>query len=622
MPESVRPEVEKSWLRSRSINPWAPRPQPISDFEFNKLLNKNTQMVKIAKPIMQYMYATNSFSYEDNFINLSEKSGVVLEYCTRLCSFPSPHKKRISESTLGTCITGIVLVEQMPMELGGAEQYSMAYQSNYGGGAPIKDSNGDLLGVILLYNNYGKIPKQPLEFVATAALLIGDLLENERSTREKPVETTELFTKMINYIDDYILIVNNQGQIVNVNDKCTELLAVDRADLLGKSCHEYNIDLKRLISDDAHLNKDIFAIKTRKQSYNCLLENNKTVKWLNNEEHTLLLFSTVNAPAVRVRKVHPQGEIDSFEKIIGKSSSHDNLINIAKRASIVDANVLLDGETGTGKEVFARAIHNDSSRALKPFIPINCGSIPKEILQSELFGYTEGAFTGGKKGGQVGKFEAADGGTIFLDEIGEMPIEMQVSLLRFLQDKNVIRLGENRGKKVNVRVIAATNRNLRSLVAEGLFREDLFYRLHVIHITLPPLRDRKDDILIIADYYIEHFADLYNLGSIILTQHTKNYLYQYNWPGNIRELANVIENAVIFSENHQITPDLLPVEILEYQPGLSEVNGERLRGQEKEVIRRALIEAKGNISNAASSIGISRNTLYRKIDKYGLQSLK
>ncbi len=621
LPDSVRDEVANSWRRSKNINPWQPRPQPIDEEEFEALLEENQQLAEIARPIMEYMHATNSIKFQDNLINLAEKSGVVLDFQTRLCTFPSPWKKRVCESSIGTCITAVVLAEQKPLELGGPEQYSVCYQTLYGGGAPINDSNNDVIGAILLYNNYGKIPEQPIEFVEAAALLISDLLQDGEEARKRPVENHELFTRMINYIDYYILVVDSKGKIVNVNDRVEDLFGLSRDRLVGRYCYDFGIKLERLISDNNYMNKDYFSVKADQQSHKCLLENNKTVKWLNNQEHTLLMFSSIDTASLDF-DVGSDGEIDTFQKIIGRSPSHGQWMSIAKRASTVEANVLIDGESGTGKEVFARAIHNASKRASKPFVAINCGSLPKEILQSELFGYAEGAFTGGKKGGQIGKFEAADGGTILLDEIGEMPLEMQVSMLRFLQDKTVVRLGESQGKKVNVRVIAATNRDLQNMVDEGQFRQDLFYRLKVIYITLPPLRERKDDISLITDYYIQHYARFYDKGNINITNKTRDLLYLYNWPGNIRELANVIENAVIFVDGNTITPDLLPVEILEYEPGLSKLSGEQLKQHEKEIITKALIAAKGNVSDAARSIGISRNTLYRKIDKYHLEFLK
>lgn len=623
LPNTVRIEIENSWKRSRSINPWTPRPEPLDDEEFNAVLRENAELVRFAEPVMQYVYATNGHLYEDNLVHLMEKTGVVIALCTRVCSYPIPLKKRICEATIGTSTSSTVLVEQKPLEMGGTEFYKACYQTCFGGAAPIRDRNGNLIGVISLYNNYGKIPEQPLELVETAAHLIEDLLKNPASARKKSVVYHQLFTRMIDYANYHVLVVDSKGKIANCNNSFKELLGLlDGEDIVGKHCHQFGIKLEEIISDGTYGNKDVFKIETAGLKYNCFLQNNKTVKWLNNQEHTILLFSIVDSPLKRAKLINLKKNIDTFERIVGRSAEHTKLINTARRAAKVPTSVLIDGESGTGKEVFARAIHNASARASKPFIAINCGSIPREILQSELFGYEEGAFTGGKKGGQVGKFEAADGGTILLDEIGEMPLEMQISLLRFLQDKTVTRVGGRQAKAVDVRIIAATNRDLQQLVADGLFRRDLYYRLNVIRITLPPLSNRKEDILPIAEYYVDFYSQLYGLEKMTITQETRNLLYQYNWPGNIRELANVIEKAVVYSDSSQITPDLLPGEILEYQPGLTKISPEGLEQREKQTIARALNAAKGNVSEAAKSIGISRNTLYRKIDKYGLHCQK
>jgi len=618
----LRPEIESSWQRCKNIDPWTPRPKPISDLEYNKLVEENADLLEFSRPIMEYMYATNGHEYEDNLVQIAEKNGVVLDFFTRLCALPNPQKKRLSETEIGTGLTGVVMFEKKPMELGGPEYLKACYQTCFGGAAPIKDREGALLGIIALFNNYGKIPEQPLEFIETAACLIEDLLNDKSTARKNPIEKNQFFTQMINYINYYILIVDEAGQIINFNDRCADLFGISRNNLIGRSCNEFGIILEQLISDSFFANRDYFQINVNKQSYSCLLQNNKTIKWGEHPENTLLLFSVND-----MVKPHPSSagfkeKTQTVDTIIGKSAAAADLIKTALRVAKVPTNVLIEGESGTGKEVLARAIHNASARVSKPFIAINCGAIPKEIIQSEFFGYEEGTFTGGIKGGKIGKFELADGGTILLDEIGEMPLEMQVSLLRFLQDKTVVRVGGKIAKKIDVRIIAATNRDLNKRVADGFFREDLFYRLKVIHVTIPPLRERKEDILPIAEYYLQYYSGLYGLKNKTLRQETKNILFQYNWPGNIRELANAIENALVFCDSDEITPDLLPAEILQYKPGLLKASPEKTETQEKEIVMRALNQTRGNVSQAAKIIGISRNTLYRKIDKYGLQCLK
>lgn len=620
MPDTLRPEVERSWNRCRHIDHWTPRPQPISLAESSQLLKENIDLVEYSRPVLEYMYATNTPDFEDNIAQITEKTGVVLDICTRICTLPNPLNKRVSEDAIGTSITGVAMAELAPIELGGTELLKVCYQTCYGGAAPIKDPDGNLRGVVSLYNNYGKIPEQPLEFVVTAAKLIEDLLAQKQDPNGQSLVCHPYFTEMINHIDSCIIIVDKSGKIINFNEHFLQLMGVSREQLIHKKCKDFGIELEKLISDSAFQNKDYFNLQTQSQSFSCLLQNNKTIKGLEHYENTLLMFRVADLPKARV--IASPAKENSIETILNKGLLQTDLMDIIQRAAKVPSNVLLEGESGTGKELFARAIHNASRRANKPFIAINCGAIPKDILQSEFFGYEDGAFTGGKKGGKSGQFEAAHEGTVLLDEIGEMPLEMQVSLLRFLQDKKVVRVGGHNAKKVDVRIIAATNRNLKKLVADGLFREDLFYRLNVIHVVVPPLRDRKEAILPIANYYLAYYSELYELGSMTLQEETRNLLYQFNWPGNVRQLINVIENAMVFCNSSEISPDLLPVEILTYKPGLLESTLEIASHREKELILRALNMAKGNVSLAAKSMGISRNTMYRKIDKYGIQCVK
>lgn len=287
---------------------------------------------------------------------------------------------------------------------------------------------------------------------------------------------------------------------------------------------------------------------------------------------------------------------------------------MGKRAARTSSNILIEGESGTGKEVLAEAIHHASGRS-GPFIPINCGAISKELLQSELFGYEDGAFTGGKKGGMCGKFEIANGGTVFLDEIGEMPLAMQVSLLRFLQDKTVIRVGGNKSIKVNVKIIAATNRDLNTEVVRGNFREDLYYRLNVVNIKMPPLRQRKKDIKLLVEYIIQKLCAEFNIPQPNIEQPVMDILMKYDWPGNARELHNVIEHLLVVCQGENITIADLPPR-LGTGHGISKITGGTLESLEKTAIINTLREYEGNLSKTATSLGMSRPTLYRKMKKF------
>lgn len=317
----------------------------------------------------------------------------------------------------------------------------------------------------------------------------------------------------------------------------------------------------------------------------------------------------------------------AFDKIIGNSESIREVLEISSKISKYDVSILITGENGTGKELLAQAIHDSSKRKNKPFVKINCSAIPENLIESELFGYEEGAFTGAKKGGKKGKIELAQGGTLFLDEIGDMPLFMQPKLLRFLQDGELEKVGSEKSIKVDVRVITATNRSLPELINNNLFREDLYYRINTFSLKIPPLRIRKIDILSL----IKHYEDFYNKlhrKDVEFSSSAIEVLLKYNWPGNIRELKNVIERCVLIAETKLIEPDNLNIEFKNLTDSSSEITYEdneeyilnmniAVRKLEKKMLKQALIISK-NKSDAMNLLGISRRTFYKKIKEYNI----
>lgn len=320
----------------------------------------------------------------------------------------------------------------------------------------------------------------------------------------------------------------------------------------------------------------------------------------------------------------------SFQDIIGQSQGIREAKSKALQVAGSSSTVLLRGATGTGKELFARAIHTASPRSHGPFIAVNCAAIPDSLLESELFGYVDGAFTGAKRGGNPGKFELANKGTIFLDEVGELPLHLQAKLLRVLQEREVQRLGAKAPLSVDVRVIAATNRDLEQMVRDKSFREDLYYRLNVIPIWIPELKDRKEDILPLARFFLTKFSKLLTKEIHTFSPECQRLLLGYSWPGNVRELENVVEHAVNLATGREITPQDLPSSIINEQParltvprnpaGLEEIRAIS-RSMEKDAIIEALrvygMSERGKVL-AAQALGMSRATLYRKIKKFGI----
>ncbi|NOX36635.1 MAG: sigma-54-dependent Fis family transcriptional regulator [Calditrichaeota bacterium] len=318
-------------------------------------------------------------------------------------------------------------------------------------------------------------------------------------------------------------------------------------------------------------------------------------------------------------------ELSGQYQMVGQSEAIRKIFHQIDLVAPTDAKVLITGETGTGKELVARAIHLRSKRATKPFVKVNCAAIPETLIESTFFGHRKGSFTGAVRD-QMGKFEEADGGTIFLDEIGELPLIAQAKLLTVLQDGEIEKIGEQKPLKVDTRVIAATNKCLKEMIQEGAFREDLFHRINMIHIHIPPLRERVEDIPLLAEYFLKQFAETYNKTILGIAPAALQVLMQHDWPGNVRMLKNVLEKAVIFSRNTTLSAEEIMFALDSSQPGESptpEVGklSTYLEIMEKQFIRRALLVCKGNKQKAAALIGVDRATLWRKIKKYQLEDL-
>jgi transcriptional regulator with GAF, ATPase, and Fis domain len=305
-----------------------------------------------------------------------------------------------------------------------------------------------------------------------------------------------------------------------------------------------------------------------------------------------------------------------FEEIVGSSPALQAVLSQVAKVAPTDSTVLITGETGTGKELIARAIHKRSQRSSRAFVSVNCAAIPRDLIASELFGHEKGAFTGATQR-RLGRFESAEGGTIFLDEVGELPAETQISLLRVLQEREFQRVGGNESFQIDIRVVAATNRNLEAAIAEGGFRDDLFYRLNVFPIEVPPLRQRKEDIPLLVEYFVDRYASKAGKKITGINKRSLDLLQSYAWPGNIRELQNVIERSVIICDSESLSVDdtwlgrhAIPAD------SATQPLSERLAAQEKELIEAALAESNGRVSGpsgAAARLGIPQSTLDSKI---------
>jgi len=337
-----------------------------------------------------------------------------------------------------------------------------------------------------------------------------------------------------------------------------------------------------------------------------------------NDDHIhVVVERAAEKASMNAKLQHLEERVESkygFENIIGESDAIKEAIEMAKKVADSDMSVLLQGETGTGKELFAQAIHQGSTRKNGPFVALNCSAFPKDMLESELFGFKKGAFTGATES-KKGLIEEADGGTLFLDEVGEMDIGLQAKLLRFLENKKFTKLGETKERQVDIRVLAASNKDLKKASEKDEFRDDLYYRLAGFKIEIPPLRNRDGDIELLANFFLHRMNKKVNA----IDDQAMHLLKQYSWQGNIRELKNIIERAAILAEGTTITPDLLPREFHQETTADSDITTKSpLKKVERTHIKRVLKNVEGNKTKAAEILGIGTSTLYRKIEEYDL----
>ncbi|HHY38423.1 MAG TPA: sigma 54-interacting transcriptional regulator [Clostridia bacterium] len=450
-------------------------------------------------------------------------------------------------------------------------------------------------------------------------------------------------TNVLDAIYDAVLMINGRGRVIYANPSYTRILGVPIYKVLGKyladiepeaRCLEVLKTGKPRLNESWRINsvgvevvgsitpilkgREVVGVITVFRNISEMLRLSEELRRLQG------VAKYLQDELRRTERVPP-----AFESMVGKNGRFREAIKLAARVAPTEATVMIRGENGVGKELLARAIHAASQRKDQPFIHVNCAAIPETLLESELFGYEGGAFTGAKRGGKPGKFELAHGGTLFLDEVGDMSVSMQAKLLRALQDKEIERVGGQRPIKVNVRIISATNHNLEMMVKNHTFREDLYYRLNVVPILLPPLRDRKDDIPLLVDCFLREFLSKEGKGNMAVSNEVMDIFYNHHWPGNIRELRNAVEHAVVVCPGRVILPEHLPGYFMNIEPpagdleGLLRLESRRLTDViarvEKEALVKALRAAKNNRSKAIEILGISRRTFYEKLRKYGLE---
>lgn len=451
-----------------------------------------------------------------------------------------------------------------------------------------------------------------IKFEKQLSNIISTILSEKNHGKMLEYKSSELMT-LINSINEGIIILNNNKEIITINNYILEKLELDTNQVPSITQLLSDKILEQLV--ESEFNCELGPVKFGEYEF---IINSSPIKIKGKKQGAILAFSDFNKMRESVLKSNLIKGIITFEDIIGES---DTILKARRQAIQVaekDVSVLIFGESGTGKEVFARAIHTASRRKDEVFMAINCGAIPENLIESELFGYEKGSFTGASKSGKMGKFEASKDGTLFLDEIGDLPYLMQVKLLRALEEKEITRVGGYDPIKVNPRIISATNKDLGKMVLENIFREDLFYRLNIVPIHIPPLRERGYDVIILARYFLKHFSEVYNKKLDGFTPACERFLLQYNYPGNIRELKNLIEYAIIFEENSFVGLENIKTKVgIHKDKSYNSTLADLTKAYEKSVIENELqllgdcLDAKREV---ARKLGISIATLYRKLE--------
>ncbi len=652
-PYIIRPLVANSWHRSlrMKVDPQSPLGELrlLSEQQLKKRIARRQKLINAAMPFMTDLY--NFVKGSDTLVCLADDQGMILDVLQdpviqqRTKHLSHNVGSDWSEGNAGTNSIGTALFEKKPVQITASEHYCKVLHGMSGSAAPIFNPDKEIHGVLCIMGLYQNLHPHTLGMVVAAGRAIENQLVSEKATYELLIAYKKV-TTAIETMSDGLIAIEADQRITQLNSVAAKILQVKKEECLGKYVTDVfggDFPLLSIFNTGKEFSEREFFIENTGGG----IRFNSTAKAIRDESGNITgLIATLREPCTVHRLVNKMVGAQAaltFDHIIGNDPQLQAIIQRAKRVARSSSTIMLQGESGTGKEIFAQAIHNASGRRNGPFVVINCGAIPRELVESELFGYEDGAFTGAKRGGRPGKFELANGGTIFLDEIGDMPLDIQASLLRVVQERQVTRIGGQNSIPTNTRVIAATHKNLTDEVEKGNFRLDLYYRLNVITFQIPSLRDRAKDVPYLVQYFVDKLSSRLGLEPPMVTPEFYDCLAEYNWPGNVRELENVIEQALHIIESDILVPEHLPDRI--YKPGMvikyynhtqnsiemnnqmnnqknnqmnNQTNAEKLKDTEAKVIKDTLEKCRWNISKTAATLGIGRNTLYRKIKQYNL----
>ena len=622
----VPPHILESWLRSKKygVDPFRlPLQSRLGERERRQRINNNKELIEISRSIMESI--SSSLEKTRYLVVLFDSEGYHLARIGQRADLERSNHLNIveglcfDEHAVGTCGFSLVKRHRKPMQIVGCEHYAAPLHYVTGSYAPIMSQKKDDLLAVIGVSGAKTTPNdhtQAIVFAASKA--IENLLKINEAKEDLYIYSQALQITMDSF-DDGVVLVDKKGIVHHINMPLrSELNLTDRTvigshiDGVFDSSPLKSAILKAL--RDRHFEQTRFEFKSDGQIYLVTLKS--VSRSSSNVQGILIQFKNVKKLSRIMQDLTESSPGYTLESMVGKNEKLLETKSVAKIASESDIPVLIEGESGTGKEVLAQGIHNASSRGKRPFVVVNCAAIPAELFESTLFGHEKGAFTGAVKT-QIGKFELSDGGTLFLDEISELPILMQAKLLRILEGKMMERVGGQKDIRVDVRIIAASNRDIYELVQDNDFRKDLFYRLNVFRIVIPPLRERKEDLPDLVYYFIEQLSPFFNKRIERVDDSCIRLLMEHDWPGNVRELKNAVQFALAKSSGNTLYPkhfkDFLKYfedKSFEYLPENQEGKLEVIAN---ELIFRRLKLNHGNKTKTARELGIGRATLYRKL---------
>ena len=643
----IDPEITASWIRSHAMGV-SPYTEVIGEYvdadRLAEILKENRLLIDIAQSLFETLKIKDLTIVSNYALYLFDKNGILLMHEGDMLKV-APDEESLTgivwnEKTMGTCAHILSMQLKRPVHLLGPEHYCITFNHSNTSAAPVLDESGDIIATLVLSQHLTTPPldesflnmsSHALGLITAMAVAVEDKLKLRKNydqletANERLKVAHHLLEVTLAVIDEGIITIDSTGKIVHLNKEGRRILSMGKHEIGNRNIGEFLSNQSQLMAliacrENADVEETI-CVDNAEQLYviNIRLVLNFSTKQIDGAVLKLINAEKVNALATSRAGVAASY---NFEDLIGESKEFKKAVALGKRFASSPENVLLIGESGTGKELFAQAIHN-KHRPYGPFMAVNCAALPRDLIESELFGYEGGSFTGAERGGRPGKIELAHGGTLFLDEIGDMPFELQAVLLRVLEDKQVMRVGGRRYKKVDFRVIAATNKDLYQMVNENFFRGDLYFRLTVLSINLPPLRQKGNDVEILSQYFIKKYCKKMDCKVPQISPCALRKIKEYNWPGNVRQLENAVIYAVNTAQSEVIGPEDLPAIVLGGGSVKIDAGGKlgevyTLEVMERVVIENAMHKSKNNITKAAELLGIGKSTLYRKLKEYNI----